>query len=380
MKGLWKKVCICGMCLTLLLTGCGGSSNSYSSVQYESNGGAYYAEAGYASDAIYDSAATESNTSSKTQDVREGRKLIRTVRLEVETLEFDELLTYVQNKTAELGGYVESMNVYNGNGYDYTTYYGNGYRQERNASLTLRIPRENLDGFLTEVDDRGNVISRSEQEVDVTLDYVDLDSHKQVLLAEQERLLSMMEQAVTIEDLITLESRLSDIRYQIESMESRLRTYDNQIEYSTVYLSLDEVVELTPIVVEEKSAWERMGDGFMESLEDIGIGLREFGIGFVINLPYLILMLVVVGFIIWLILFIVKKSNNSQQKKLAAQRELAQKQQAEYARRQAEYARQQAMQQAGQQPVQQQAGQQPAQQQPVVQQQPVQQPGEIHHE
>ncbi|MCH5274905.1 MAG: DUF4349 domain-containing protein [Lachnospiraceae bacterium] len=364
MKGLWKKVWICGMCMTLLLTGCGGSGGSYSSLQYESNGGAYYADlGGYDSAEIYDSAATESNTASGTQNVREGRKLIRTVRLEVETLEFDELLAYVQNKTAELGGYIESMNVYNGNGY--TTYYGNGYRQDRNASLTLRIPKDNLDGFLTEVDDRGNVISRSEQEVDVTLDYVDLDSHKQVLLAEQERLLSMMEKAETIDDLITLESRLSDIRYQIESMESRLRTYDNQIEYSTVYLYLNEVVELTPIVVEEKSAWERMGDGFMESLKNIGIGLREFGIGFVINIPYLLLMLIIVGFIIWLILFIVKKSNSSQQKKLAAQRELVQKQQEEYARRQAELKQQQAKQQVGQpqqQPVQQPGGQ-PGQQQ-----------------
>lgn len=335
MKGLWKKACICGMCLTLLLTGC-GSSEKNSSANYltqaagsDYNGGAYYAEAeSYDGITAYESVTEASGSSgSSTQNVREGRKLIRTVRLEVETLEFDELLAYVQNKTAELGGYIESMNVYNGSGY--TTYYGNGYRQERNASLTLRIPKDNLDLLLTEVDTRGNVINRSEQEVDVTLDYVDLDSHKQVLLAEQERLLDMMERAETIEDLITLESRLSDIRYQIESMESRLRTYDNQIDYSTVYLSLNEVVELTPIVVEEKTAWQRMGEGFMESLENIGKGIQEFFINFVIALPYLIIMFAFVGVLIWFIFFMVKKGNTKRQKQLETQRELMQSKQAE---------------------------------------------------
>ena len=338
MKRLWKKICVCGMGLTILLTGC-GSSEGNSSASYltqaagsDYNGGAYYADIeSYEGIAAYDSVTEESKESgSSAQNVREGRKLIRTVRLEVETLEFDELLSYVQNKTAELGGYIESMNVYNGSGY--TTYYGNGYRQERNASLTLRIPKDNLDGFLTEVDTRGNVINRSEQEVDVTLDYVDLDSHKQVLLAEQERLLDMMERAETIEDLITLESRLSDIRYQIESMESRLRTYDNQIDYSTVYLSLNEVVELTPIIVEEKTAWQRMGEGFMESLENIGKGIQEFFINFVIALPYLIILFIFVGVIIWFVFFIVKKNNIKRQKQLEAQREFMQRQQAELER------------------------------------------------
>lgn len=341
MKGLWKKACICGMGLTILLTGC-GSSDGGNSANYltqaagDYNGGAYYSDAyadveSYEGIAAYDSVTEEGqNSGSSAQNVREGRKLIRTVRLEVETLEFDELLAYVQNKTAELGGYIESMNVYNGSGY--TTYYGSGYRQERNASLTLRIPKDNLDGFLTEVDTRGNVINRSEQEVDVTLDYVDLDSHKQVLLAEQERLLDMMERAETIEDLITLESRLSDIRYQIESMESRLRTYDNQIDYSTVYLSLNEVVELTPVVVEEKTAWQRMGEGFMESLKNIGKGIQEFFINFVIALPYLIILFVFVGVLIWFVFFMVKRSNIKRQKQLAAQRELMQRQQAELER------------------------------------------------
>lgn len=339
MKGLLKRFCICGVGVTLLLTGCGGSGGNKGEASYAQDSNTIAANPDidtgmgmYYFGEVEDYAGTESaapqeagsGTNSGSQDVREGRKLIRTVQLSVETLEFDSLLDYVQNKTAELGGYVENISVYNGSGYDprYYEYSGNGgYGQRRNASMVLRIPKENLDGFLTEVDVRGNVISRSEQEEDVTLDYVDLESHKKVLQAEQERLLEMMEQAQTMDDLITLESRLSDIRYQLESMESRLRTYDNQIEYATVYLDLNEVVELTPVEEEEQTIWERMGEGFMESLAHIGTFIKEFFVYFVISLPYLILLLILFAVVIWFVFFLVKrgqkKSGTPKQQKSA---------------------------------------------------------------
>ena len=69
----------------------------------------------------------------------------------------------------------------------------------------------------------------------MTLQYVDLESHKKALTTEQDRLIELMEQAETVEDIITIEGRLSEVRYQLESMESQLRTYDNKIDYSTVY-------------------------------------------------------------------------------------------------------------------------------------------------
>ena len=97
----------------------------------------------------------------------------------------------------------------------------------------MRIPKSKLDAFLGDVAENSNITSRSEQERDVTTSYVDLESHKKVLLTEQERLMTYLEQAESIEEMMTIESRLSDIRYQLESKESQLRTNDSQIEYST---------------------------------------------------------------------------------------------------------------------------------------------------
>lgn len=336
-----KKVFLTAALLAFVLAGCGSSYDKGSS-NYTNDG--YYAmpdsvnSAGIYEEADYDygyeeSGVCESPAAEAGGDVRAGRKLIRTVNLQVETMDFDVLLSYVQNRTQELGGYVESLNSNNGSNYYGTNYSGSGYRNDRTASVTLRIPKNNLDNFLVQVEENSNITSRSEREVDVTLDYVDLDSHKTVLLAEQERLLSFLEQAETVEEMIMLESRLSEVRYQIESMESQLRTYDNQIEYSTVYLNITEVVELTPVPVKQQTTWERIADGFMNSLKNIGKGFREFFIGFVIVLPYLVLLAVIILLIVLFAVLGVKKSAAKRKKRAEA-----------FMRQQQEYMRQ--MQQA----------------------------------
>ena len=130
------------------------------------------------------------------------------------------------------------------------------------------------------------MIRREESTQDVTLEYVDLESHKKVLITEQGRLLELLEQAESIEDILVLEERLSQVRYELESMESQLRTYDNLIDYSTVYLSISEVEQLTP--VKEVSALERMGSGFLNSMRNLKDFLADFLIGFVIGLPYIL--------------------------------------------------------------------------------------------
>ena len=80
----------------------------------------------------------------------------------------------------------------------------------------------------------------------MTLDYVDVESRKKMLETEQQRLLELLETAESLDDILTIESRLTEVQYELDSKESQLRTYDNQIDYSTVYLDIDEVVRYTP--------------------------------------------------------------------------------------------------------------------------------------
>ena len=313
--------------VVVLLTACGSAGKGVTS-SYEtaaapaadaggvySNGAAYYDvaeeeyiynEAAVTADYDYEyaeaAAAEEPIAEEGSVSVPEGavdRKLIKTVNISAETEAFDELVPQLQKRVEELGGYIESISVYDIGSY----YVEDTMQKQRCAQITARVPKEALDGFLAQVGEQTNVTSRSENVEDVTLQYVDLDSHKKVLLTEQERLLALMEQAESVEDIITIEGRLSEVRYQIESMESQLRTYDNKIDYSTVYLSIEEVRKYS--APQTATVWQRIGSGFMKSLEDIGFGIRDFAIYFVIDLPYIILGLlgIVVAFFVLRALF-----------------------------------------------------------------------------
>ena len=340
MKNRKKKLVVAVMALSMMLTlaGCASASkdmamtesvNTSGMLKNEStadifyDGGVYeevyYEEDYYEESSLESEKVTESGASTKdveTQAALQERKLIKTVDMNVETKTFDDTMAAIENKVAELGGYIENLVTYNGSSYS-------GYRSSRNANMTVRIPKQQLDVFLETVAGVSNVVRRSESVEDVTLTYVDLESHKNVLLAEQKRLLELIEEAEVIEDIITIESRLSNVRYQIESMESQLRTYDNKVDYSTVYLNVDEVKELTPVV--EETALQRIANGFVDSLKEIRDGLTEFAIWFVVNIPYFILWIIIFVVVILLIKVfakVLKKSKEYPKKKEDQEREM----------------------------------------------------------
>ena len=253
-------------------------------------GGGMYSMEEAAEYEAYDTAdgGTQEEGTGQGAGVREGRKLIQTVGLEVETKEFQQMMSSLETQVEELGGYIENMETYNGSSYS-------GYVSSRYANLTIRVPNGKLDSFLQTVSDIGNVVRRNDSVEDVTLSYVDMESRRNTLRTEQERLLAFLEKAETIEEIIALEQRLSEVRYELESMESKLRTLDNLIDYSTVELHVSEVRELTEVRQEEPGSGKRIVEGFLRSLRDIGDGLMEFAIWFLTHSPYLVIWAAVIG-------------------------------------------------------------------------------------
>ena len=226
------------------------------------------------------------NTSSSTTQSPEGnlqavssRKLITTVNMETETEHYDDLMTWLNARIAEYGGYVE-----------FSENHGN-QKSRRSANLTIRIPATNLETFLTGLSQESNVTYQSRSVKDITLNYVDVQSHKEALLVEQQRLMELLKKADDLKDLLAIEERLTHVRYELESYESQLRTYDNQIDYSTIHLSVREVKVLT--APEPEGFWERVTSGFKENLEDVTDDLVEFAIDFLSSIPTLIVWAVI---------------------------------------------------------------------------------------
>lgn len=266
--------------LTLSLAACGAKSNGTAAVEAApmAGGSAQNSMTAMAEDGAVREEALSADTSTDTAQLPESRKWIITMYVTAETEDLDAMTASLNETIAGLGGYVEDQNIYNGSAYS--------SRRYRSASLTVRIPADQADGFVQEVSGYANIVSQEKNLEDVTLQYVDTESRLTALETEEARLLELLAQAETMSDLLEIESRLTDVRYELESTASQLRLYDNQIDYATIYLNIDEVREYTP--VEEPTLWERISGGFMDSLKGLWEGIVDFGVWVIISSPYLV--------------------------------------------------------------------------------------------
>lgn len=213
------------------------------------------------------------------------RKLIRNVDLSLESREFDKAVEGLNQLVADLGGYIEYSDI-SGRSLDYK---GEYYR--RNAHFVARIPAEKLNEATGAIEELCNVTSRSESVNDITDAYYDVDGRLRTLRIEEERLLALLEKAERLEDMLTIESHLSNIRYQIESLTGQLNRYDNQVNYSTVSMYLQEVVEYTEQEPEPISFGQRIGKAFRNSLDFVG----DFGEGLVLAAVTVLPVLLIYG-------------------------------------------------------------------------------------
>ena len=232
------KIIITAVIIIGVLAGCGSSSSSDSGMFSQSKQSAVaeareestadYAynddlyEAAVDTEEAYDTTAGNSADPESAEGVSDSeimansnRKLIKTVNMSAETREFDKFIANITDKIETLGGYAQSTDI-SGNSYD-------SYN-ERSAFIVARIPATKLEFFVSEVAEHSNITSKNESAEDVTLQYADTEAHRDSLKIEQERLNELLEQADTLENIIELENRLTQVRYEIESYESRLRT------------------------------------------------------------------------------------------------------------------------------------------------------------
>lgn len=313
-----------GLLLMSGLTACGASarSSAYVSETMAAASGGMYNEA-EAEEAVadVDSAANMKMSSAALQErgdtgadstgadgqvdtteIPDSRKLIRNVDLSFETTDFDTFVQDIQSKTTALGGYIESSDLS-----------GNAYTdRHRYAYFTLRIPKPQVDTFLSFAEGEANLTRKYENTQDITLQYYDTESRKKALQSEYDRLLELMAKAESVDAVIAIEQRLSEIRYQLDSFESDLRRYDNQVDYSTITVNVSETTVLT--ASEKSGFWSRVQTNLESNIEDLCDAAIGLLIWFLSSLPVL-LALAILFFIIYRIVKVIRSRRKEKKKK-----------------------------------------------------------------
>lgn len=237
-----------------------------------------------------------------------SEKKIRTVRMTLECKNLENASQGLKERVKAQGGYIESE--------DYTA--STQYNSSKTMFFTLRIPKENVDSFLDFLNGEGRILSKSENLEDVRLQYWDTKSHIKALETEQERILALMEKAETIDQLIALESRLTDIRYQLESYNSEILDYDNRINFSTIYLELQESIDGKLNNTKAYTFSDKVRDGFYRNLFGIQLFFSGIAVFTLVYIPQLFAVLLVI-----LALVLLNKRLNAKAKKRKEQEQNA---------------------------------------------------------
>ena len=219
-----------------------------------------------------------------------GQKLVRTVSLTLRTTAFDNDLESVQALLEGLGGYVENL-------YQYGDVESG---DTRTASLSMRVPSENLDAFLDGMEGVGRMTDRSESVTDMTVQYTDNQTRLETLYAKRERLNQLMAQAQEVSDLIELETAIADTQYEIERYETSQRDIDRRVDMSAVNVTLLEESPAQSATAEDIGLGERLGAALKASLRWLGGFLRNMLVFVTMILPVAVPVAAIAA-VVWLV-------------------------------------------------------------------------------
>lgn len=267
----------------------------------ELDGGGGFRDSYYTKGEAMDGVVVETPSGTVQENFEE--KLIVTVRLHAETTAFDTALASLRTAVVTYGGYEESFSA-NGKSY------GSADTYCRNASLTLRIPSEKLDDFLGTVGGLVNITNESNSMQNATEEYYDLAARVNVLEEERTAYENMLEKAMEVEDVLKIKDRLYDVISEIEAAKTRMKVIDSRASYSTVHLSLQEVIVYSQVPTVKTTFGERIGNTFRESWQNFGTGCQNFAVWFVGAIPTLLVLAVIGTAIVFVGVKVYRKKKN----------------------------------------------------------------------
>ncbi len=244
-----------------------------------------------------------------------GHKIIRTAGLGLETREFDRDLAYIKQKVVDMGGYVSDSYV---SGRKPVNYNDPG----RYAGISIRIPQQRMEAFLADARGIATVTFENSGGQDITSAYFDTDSRLEIYKTQRERIMLLLDKAENMEDIISLETELSRLTYEIEGLTTQLKRWDDLVDFATVSIDLNEIPPAVAIASNDDFG-TRVNEGLKETLSAIAV-FGENLLVFIIIISPVLGVLLVIGVIVF---FIVRRSRKKLREKMANMKQQAPPQQ-----------------------------------------------------
>ncbi len=282
--------------LMLSLTACGSSSytsnDSFGVAEnaVSSNKLSFNSIDSYGSSDSYNYAesprSSEYEEKSESDIVKQTQMIIRDASLNADVENLEEFSGNLTKTINEFDGYFESSEINN---------YPNEYSTDRYAYYTVRIPSEKLDDFLKIIDGTSTITSKNITTEDVSLNYIDVKAHIKALEDQMTALKKLQAEATDISTLLEIETKMSDVQYQLDSANGQKRYLEGRVSYSTVNITAHEERNIEHPVRRafEINFKERMIDGMENAVETL--------VSIITSIPVIIIVTAFILFFIWII-------------------------------------------------------------------------------
>ncbi|MBR6083370.1 MAG: DUF4349 domain-containing protein [Salinivirgaceae bacterium] len=216
------------------------------------------------------------------QDVTQ-RKLIKNGSMTLVVDNLEQTRNDVVGLIEKHGGYVSNEQYSN-------------WEHSSSYNLTVRVPCDNFDGFVAEVEaGKGKIESKSVYINDVTSEYIDLETRLNTKRSYLERYKQLLKSAKSVQEIVSIEDKIRMLEEEIDSTVGRLKYLTNQVEYSTLHLNIrHDDTNFDPHHPDHgQGFWQR----FSQSLSSGLRGLVDFAFFLVRIWPAWVIILLVLGVI-----------------------------------------------------------------------------------
>lgn len=213
----------------------------------------------------------------------EERMIVRTGEMELVVTEVSQASEEITQLAVALGGYVVSSYLW-------------GEEEEMRGQISFRVPDDKFETALAQLRELAvRIESEQTYSQDVTEEYIDLQSRLRNAEATEQQYLTLLEQAVDVDDILRIYESLSQIRGEIEIIKGQIQYLERTTSTSLISVSLKPEVTVKPLVRLGWSALEVL-KAAARGLVVVGQVLATIGIWLLIFLP---IWGTILGIILW---------------------------------------------------------------------------------
>ena len=308
---------------TMLLTACGSGSKSADMETSPYNFKSDNAVSGYfETDAPAEDSDSYENEDSTALSYKQSeikaintQMLVYSCDMGVDVLEFDQSVNKLHELINIYGGFIEREN-YSDGGNSSRWQYSNDQKW-KTLTAVIRVPSLKYDEFCKEVENIGDLRSKNASVQNLTTEYSDLKTTLSIYEAKEQRYLDLLSELKDEQDAIRVENELTDIQVEIAKLKTRMNNIENDVAYSFINLTVNEVREYTedPVIERTDTFGQRLKNTVAKTWDSFLYFLENLLFVIIRMLPYLLLIGLIVFIIIKLVKFFAKLAEKRNKKK-----------------------------------------------------------------